>query len=879
MGSELHEPIHLLSLVNLTVSLKRARDLKEAHGLHQWWRLDQQLCRVKDPEASGYHLVSGAMETRTSAELKKILKIMKADKMDVAQQMKVMQHHIQELILSTNQRTNGDSSSSGDSVNKEGYDSRYSNDIKVDIPEYVGKLDPDEFVEWLRTVELVFDYKQTTEDNKVKIVALKLRKYASTWWSNVCLKRDRLGKEKIRTWPKMKEKIKQKFLPSYYIQASFSQLHSLKQGSGPIEDYSRDFEYLLMKCDIPEDDPQTLVDSQQRTKGKQDLRPSFKPSPQTKPTITTKPVNPINPKSFINNSQTIKTPKAPRKCFRCQGIGHIASECPNKRLITLANFELACGYEFGVESTVEQPLTLESEEEVVGLNVGELLVVRRALNSMPVREEKLQREAIFHTRGWKTPTSHTPTCPTTVKVIPTCIPPPPEIPSGLPPMHSIQHKIDLVPGSALPNKLAYRTNLHETNEIQKQVDGLLEKGLIHLRSGYHQIRIHEGDEWKIAFKTKQGLYEWLVMPFGLSNAPSTFMWLMNHVLKPFLNRFVVVYFDDILVYSRTEMDHQSHLQQLFERESSTIVAPMTGVTKFKHFEWNPQAQLAFEELKRRLLSTLVLALSCFTDVFKEELLPRAEFAYNRAPNKTTGVSPFKVVYGLNPATPLDLVVLDTTSKFSKEASDLAAEIKTIHQKVHDRIIKNNELIKYRRDKGHKHILFKPGDLVWLHMRKERFPAKRQSKLSPRSDGPFKILEKVNDNAYKINLLGNVSTSFNVADFQPYFDPKEPLPSLRKNSFDEGEDDRQASEYPFSAPDSNPPESSQNTSPLDMGQNEQLGSAGSPQYVTKRMVNSCKTLFPFNGVDDNNDGRQISQLHYTILIYRVPPRLIVDSATC
>nr|GEZ77328.1 hypothetical protein CTI12_AA617250 [Tanacetum cinerariifolium] len=132
------------------------------------------------------------MKTRTSAKLKKILEIMEADKRDVVQQM------------------------------QEGYGSRYSNDIKLDIPEYDGKLDLDEFVEWLRTVELVFDYKQTTEDNKVKIVVLKLRKYASTWWFNICLKRERLGKEKSRSWPKMKAKMKQKFLLSYYIQASFS---------------------------------------------------------------------------------------------------------------------------------------------------------------------------------------------------------------------------------------------------------------------------------------------------------------------------------------------------------------------------------------------------------------------------------------------------------------------------------------------------------------------------------------------------------------------------------------------------------------------------------------------------------------------------------
>nr|GEW10681.1 hypothetical protein [Tanacetum cinerariifolium] len=340
------------------------------------------------------------METRTSTELKKILEIMEADKRDVAQQMKAMQDHIQALFLSNNQRMNGDSSSSSDLVNKEGNGGRHSSGIKVDIPEYDGKLDPDEFVEWLRTVELVFDYEQTTEDNKVKIVALKLRKYASTWWSNVCLKRERRGNEKIRTWLKMKEKMKQKFLPSYYIQASFSQLHSLRQGAGGLKSRVAHVVELHTYHTLVE---LTLlahkVDSQQRTKGKQEFtRPDFKSNSYQKLTTTTKPVTHLTPKSPVIHTINTDSSKAPGRCFRCQGLGHIASECPNKRIITFADFELTCRYKFGNEATKERQIDIDTDEEVVGPDEGECLVIRRALNATPTREETLQRESLFHTR-------------------------------------------------------------------------------------------------------------------------------------------------------------------------------------------------------------------------------------------------------------------------------------------------------------------------------------------------------------------------------------------------------------------------------------------------------------------------------------------------
>nr|AAM15062.1 putative retroelement integrase [Arabidopsis thaliana] len=699
---------------------------------------------------------------------------------------------------------------------------------------------------------------------------------------------------------------------------------------------------------------------------------------------------------------------------------------------------------------------------------------------------------------------------------------PEDNPKGLPPIRGIEHQIDFVPGASLPNRPAYRTNPVETKELQRQKDGswrmcfdcrainnvtvkychpiprlddMLDElhgssifSKIDLKSGYHQIRMNEGDEWKTAFKTKHGLYEWLVMPFGLTHAPSTFMRLMNHVLRAFIGIFVIVYFDDILVYSESLREHIEHLDSVlnvlrkeelyanlkkctfctdnlvflgfvvsadgvkvdeekvkairdwpspktvgevrsfhglagfyrrFFKDFSTIVAPLTEVMKKDvGFKWEKAQEEAFQSLKDKLTNAPVLILSEFLKTFEIEcdasgigigavlmqdqkliaffseklggatlnyptydkelyalvralqrwqhyLWPKVfvihtdheslkhlkgqqklnkrharwvefieTFAYvikykkgkdnvvadalsqrytllstlnvklmgfeqikevyetdhdfqevykacekfasgryfrqdkflfyeNRlcVPNcslrdlfvreahggglmghfgiaKTLEVmtehfrwphmkcdvkricgrcntckqakskiqpnglytplpipkhpwndismdfvmglprtgkdsifvvySPFQIVYGFNPISPFDLIPLPLSERVSIDGKKKAELVQQIHENARRNIEEKTKLYAKQANKGRREQIFEVGDMVWIHLRKERFPAQRKSKLMPRIDGPFKIIKRINDNAYQLDLQDE--------------------PDLRSNPFQEGGDD-------------------------------------------------------------------------------------------
>ena len=202
---------------------------------------------------------------------------------------------------------------------------------------------------------------------------------------------------------------------------------------------------------------------------------------------------------------------------------------------------------------------------------------------------------------------------------------PDDLPGGLPPKRDIDHKIELAQGSTPPVRAPYRMSVPELDELKKQLNELLAKrqirvskspyrspvlfvkkkdgsmrlcvdyralnkmtiknkyplpridelmdrllgakwfSKIDLRSGYHQVRITEEDIHKTAFSTRYGHYEFLVLPFGLTNAPATFMNLMQDVFHDYLDAFVIVFLDDILIYSKSVEEHTKHLQLVLQK--------------------------------------------------------------------------------------------------------------------------------------------------------------------------------------------------------------------------------------------------------------------------------------------------------------------------
>ncbi|GJQ95777.1 putative reverse transcriptase domain-containing protein [Tanacetum coccineum] len=229
---------------------------------------------------------------------------------------------------------------------------------------------------------------------------------------------------------------------------------------------------------------------------------------------------------------------------------------------------------------------------------------------------------------------------------------------GIPPTQKVEFQIDLIPGAAPVawssvlfvkkkdgsfqmcinyqelNKLMVKNRypLLRIDDLFDQLQGSSVYSKNDLKSGYHQLRVHEEDILKPAFMTRYGHYKFQVMPFGLTNAPMVFMDLMYRVCKPYLDKFVIVFIDDILIYSKSKEDHEEHLKlilellkkkelyakfskclagyyQRFIEGFSKIAKAMTKLTQKKvKFDCGDKQEVAFLLLKEKLCNAPILAL-------------------------------------------------------------------------------------------------------------------------------------------------------------------------------------------------------------------------------------------------------------------------------
>ena len=193
------------------------------------------------------------------------------------------------------------------------------------------------------------------------------------------------------------------------------------------------------------------------------------------------------------------------------------------------------------------------------------------------------------------------------------------------------------------------------------------------------------------------------------------------------------------------------------------------------------------EIVNRTLGTLLRAFIKNNLKSWEECLPHDEFAYNHAMHYASKFSPFEILYGFNPISPLDLILLPLSEIVSVDGKKKAEMVKQIHAEARRNLEEKTKQYAGQANKGKREMVFDVGDQVWVHLRKERFPNEKKSKMMPRIDGPFTVTHRISNNAYKLDLQGkyDVSDSFNLSDLALFVADD---PDLRTNPFQAGGDD-------------------------------------------------------------------------------------------
>nr|GFA61656.1 reverse transcriptase domain-containing protein [Tanacetum cinerariifolium] len=518
-------------------------------------------------------------------------------------------------------------------------DDRYRDDpirslgLRIEILEFTGKVHPDDFIDWLSKVKRLFDVRDCPDKLKVKLVAIKLRQHASLWWDHFNKRRRIERKSKNMT-----------------VEEVINEFDKLRMRCDVVEEEEQVIAWFLgvLKpeiADIVSLQPyQTYTDVcklalnvekhiKPKSKGSTSrftsrFTPPTRTAPQA-PKTTPKATTPIT--STAGNTRE-RVDNAPH-CYKYGGLGHFARDCPNLKILAFVPNDAGLIYDTDAEPKVDEP-----GDELVYPDRGEALVIQNVFSigksykdevwckviprdadhillecpwqfDKKTKHDGFQNTYSFKKDGVKITlvpfdsrqtqaegsnlfmkkTGFEELMKTSPYVFTLVVVEENEIISEAP----LQHCIDFIPGSDIPNRPAYRMNPKEFAELQRQVTELIKKGLIResmspcavpallidlrsgyhqirmrpgdewkrafktrdglhkvvdsrgqvrlprlltfsrirvlpffskidLRSGYHQIRMRPGDEWKRAFKTRDGLHKWMVMPFRLSNALSTF---------------------------------------------------------------------------------------------------------------------------------------------------------------------------------------------------------------------------------------------------------------------------------------------------------------------------------------------------------------------
>jgi hypothetical protein len=153
----------------------------------------------------------------------------------------------------------------------------------------------------------------------------------------------------------------------------------------------------------------------------------------------------------------------------------------------------------------------------------------------------------------------------------------------------------------------------------------------------------------------------------------------------------------------------------------------------------------------------------------DQILPQTEFAYNDSVNRSTGKSPFQIMYGTQLRGFYELRDSGQTATSSASAEEFAEAMKELHSRVKQRLIDSSQEYKRRADQHRRQLQFEVGDLVLAHLRKERFLRGTYNKLKMKKIGPCKVLKKFRENTYEIELSDDIgiSPTFNVSDLYPY----------------------------------------------------------------------------------------------------------------